>query len=567
MFVDAREVDTGTTLPCDICVIGAGAAGITLARKLSGRGMQVIVLESGGETQDAATQGLYVGEGTGQPYFDLAIARLRFLGGSTNHWGGTCRPFDADDFTPRPGADVPGWPIDLGDLTPFYDEAGVVCGLRTRVSQFDSAAADDPTSPLVLDPADFVDRFNQIVDADRRSFSTRYRDELADAGDVAVHLWANVTEITVDAAGTTATGAQVATLTGVRYSVQAKVVVLATGGLENPRVLLASKGAGPAGLGNRHDCVGRFFMEHPRFIAARVVPSDASASYEWYSPHVVDGVRFQGYSALQSGRQHDEGLTDVQLRLTPRFSPAFEEAVESQAVRSLDHVEDWFTDGTRPSLGRDLLQIAADLTTVGDWFVPGGPVPVPLPDVLDRLLAPRGTDREALIPGLFGDVAASLWERGVSQPPVDVVEVTARISQVPNRDSRVTLTGAVDPLGMPTANLHWQLSETDRRSAVRALELFGAEMAASGAGRTQLLIDEHGQWPPDLRGGWHHMGTTRMSAAPEDGVVDANCQVHGVTNLFVAGSSVFATASSATPTLTLVALALRLADHLVDDVL
>jgi choline dehydrogenase-like flavoprotein len=567
VFVDARGLHNGGELRFDVCVVGAGAAGIALALKLRGSGARVVVLESGGETWDADTQEMYVGETTGQPYFDLTIDRLRFFGGSTNHWGGTCRPFSATDFDPPPGGAVPGWPIGLADVAPFYDEAGVVCGLRRPVSKLDEAAAQDPTKPLPLGADDFDARYNQIVDRQRRSFADRYRDDISAADDITVHLWANATEIMVDSSGTKVTGAQVATLTGVRYIVQASVVVLATGGIENPRLLLASKGAGPEGLGNRHDLVGRFFMEHPRFLAALIVPSDPGMSYEWYDSHIVDGIRFRGYSALSQGRKRDDELTDVQLRLSPRYSPAFTSAIGSRDAQAFRDLADWVTDGDRPALGRDLLRISADLTTAGDWVVPGGPVPVPLPDVLSRLVGGTSSEREALIPGLFGDVAAYLWANGVSQPPVDVVEVTARIAQVPNPDSRVTLTESADQLGIPRVKLHWELSENDRRSVVRAVELFGAELAATGAGRAQLLFDETGNWPLDLSGGSHHMGTTRMSTEPEDGVVDANCMVHGVESLYVAGSSVFATASSATPTLTLVALALRLGDHLTREIL
>lgn len=567
MFVDARDVDDDAEIRADVCVIGAGAAGIALALKLRNTGLQVIVLESGGHTQDAATQGLYIGETSGQPYFDLAIARLRFFGGSTNHWGGTCRPFDASDFDAPPGASSPGWPISLDDVAPYYDEAGEVCGLRRPVSEFEAIRAEDTTEPLPLGADDFEARYNQIVDQDRRSLGERYRDDLAAAGDIIVHLWANVTEILVNTSGDRVTGARVATLSGVRYTVGASVVVLATGGLENPRVLLASQGADRRGLGNRHDTVGRFFMEHPRFLAARIVSSGSGGSYEWYLTHRVEGVRVRGYAALTPNRRLDDGLTDVQLRLAPRLSAAFEQALESRDAEAIeDLAEGLLEDGSWP-LGDDLLRISADLATVGDWFVPGGPIPTPLPGVVARLLSGDSREREALIPALFGDVAATLWDRGISQPPVDHVEVVARIAQVPNPASRVTLTSTPDDLGVPRAELHWELSETDRRSVVRAVELFGAELAAIGAGRTQLLFDEADDWPLDLRGGWHHMGTTRMSADPEDGVVDENCRVHGVENLFVAGSSVFRTAPAATPTLTLVALALRLADHLVGEVL
>jgi choline dehydrogenase-like flavoprotein len=567
MIVDARELDDGIAVDADVCVVGAGAAGIALALRLRGRGARVVVLESGGETQDARTQGLYVGENSGQPYFDLAISRLRFFGGSTNHWGGTCRPIDEEDLDRAPGNDMPGWPIGMREIAPYYDDAGTICGLDRPVGELDEAEAEDPTDPLPLDPGEFETRYNQIVDSGRRSFATRYRNELAEASDITVHLWANVIEVTTSPSGTRVTGARVATLTGVRYTVLSRVVVIATGGIENPRVLLTSTGAGPDGLGNRFGLVGRCFMEHPRFIAALLVPSDPDRSYEWYGGHNVRGIRYQGYTALAWDRQRAEGVTDVQLRLSPRYTPAFEAALESAEADAVDELAEWLTGDAEPLLGSDLLKITADLTTFGDWFVPGGPVPVPLPEALRRMLRGSSAERESLIPALFGNSAATLWERALSEPPVAYVEVTARIAQVPNPNSRVVLTDTVDELGVPQAELHWELSETDRLSVVRTIELFGAELAATGIGRAQLLMDETSDWPVDVRGGWHHMGTTRMSEEPQHGVVDPDCQVHDVENLFVAGSSVFPTATSATPTLTLVALALRLADHLLSEVL
>lgn len=567
MLVDARDLDHESEHEFEVCIIGAGAAGIALAVTLLDAGVRVVVLESGGETPDPETQGLYIGSSSGQPYSDLTITRLRYFGGSTNHWGGSCRPFAEIDFEAPPGGHEPGWPIERADLAPFYDEAGAMCGLRSRISELDAAAAADPKVPLPLDDREFEARYNEIVDGGRRSFAKRYRDELADSTDVTVHLWANVVDIMVDSSGTVVEGARVATLTGVRYTVRSTVVVLAAGGIENPRLLLSSKGAGPEGLGNRHDLVGRFFMEHPRFVAAHIVPADPSRDVEWYTAHNVGNSRFRGYAALRAERLRDLELTDVQLRLSPRYSAAFAAAIDGRDALALERLAEWASGDGSTTLGADLLRITADLTTFGDWFVPGGPVPVPLPNVLGRLMTGTSTEREALIPGLAGDVAASMWANTVSAPPVELIDVVARIAQVPNAASRITLTDAVDQLGMARTELNWQLSEIDRLSVVRAVELFGAELAAIGEGRLQLVFDEQSDWPIDLAGGSHHMGTTRMSADPEDGVVDASCQVHGVKNLFVAGSSVFATAPGATPTLTIVALALRLADHLVREVL
>lgn len=146
--------------------------------------------------------------------------------------------------------------------------------------------------------------------------------------------------------------------------------------------------------------------------------------------------------------------------------------------------------------------------------------------------------------------------------------MTTRIEPAPNPDSRVVLVGDRDELGLQRVALDWRLSEADKRNVRQTLELFGAEIGRAGIGRPKILYEEDDSgWPEDLGGGEHLMGTTRMSDDPKQGVVDRHCRVHGMANLFVAGSSVFPTAGGATPTLMIVALAIRLADHLKGTVL
>jgi choline dehydrogenase-like flavoprotein len=124
----------------------------------------------------------------------------------------------------------------------------------------------------------------------------------------------------------------------------------------------------------------------------------------------------------------------------------------------------------------------------------------------------------------------------------------------------VTLSEQTDALGMPRVRLEWRLRPADMRSMVRAQEIVDEELRRAGLGRLQIELDDATP-PPGLKGGWHHMGTTRMHLDPRQGVVDEHCRVHGVANLYVAGSSVFPTAGYANPTLTLCALAIRLADR------
>jgi choline dehydrogenase-like flavoprotein len=524
MFGDARSVPRGTTLETDVCVIGAGAAGITLARELIGSPLQVTVLESGGLQFEGDTQALYEGPSIGLPYPDLSVPRLRFFGGTTNHWGGICRPFEEADFEAREGIPFTGWPIKNRDVDPFYERAARVVRLPSQNWDLAHWAPGDEPAPLRLRSDRIVSRVAQEVEPQLRSFGDGYREELRLASNVTVLLYANATDVRTDESGGTVESVEVATLDGNRFSVEAKVFVLATGAVENARLLLASNKQWPRGLGNRYGLVGRFFLEHPRFLGGVIVPSTPHPNLSFYESHRVDGRWIQGYLASSKEFQLAEGLLDLQLRLELGYGDAPEDASD---------------------FARRLMTLAGDLDSWQEIAIPGAPVPIPYPDVIrDALRSPED---------------AYIYLRG----RIESIGVVTRIEQAPNPDSRVVLVRERDPLGMPRAALDWRLSDVDRENVRRTLELFGAEIGAAGIGRLRIL---HGQdetgWPEDLDGGQHHMGTTRMSDNPKQGVVDAECRVHGMSNLFVAGSSVFPTPGGATPTLLLVALALRLADRL-----
>jgi choline dehydrogenase-like flavoprotein len=524
MFGDARSVPRDTTLETDVCVIGAGAAGITLALELAGSPLRVIVLESGGFQYEAETQALYEGPSIGLPYPDLSVPRLRFFGGTTNHWGGICRPFDEADFEAREGIPFTGWPITKSDVDPFYERAMRIVRLPSQDWSLDHWAPGNEPAPLRLRSDRIVSRVAQEVQPGLRSFGEGYREEVRLAPNVTVLLHANATGVTTGESGRTAETVDVATLEGNSFSVVARIFVLATGAVENARVLLASNAQRPGGLGNQHDLVGRFFLEHPRYLGAVIVPSTPHPNLGFYESHRVDGRLMQGYLASSKEFQLAEGLLDLQMRLELGYGDAPEDASE---------------------FARRVMTLAGDLDSWQEIAIPGAPVPIPYLDVIrDALRSPED---------------AYIYLRG----RIESIGVTTRIEQAPNPDSRVVLVRERDQLGMQRVALDWRLSDVDRRNVRRTLELLGAEIGAAGIGRLQILHsgDETG-WPEDLDGGQHHMGTTRMSDDPTQGVVNSDCCVHGMSNLFVAGSSVFPTPGGATPTLLLVALALRLADHL-----
>ncbi len=524
MFADARSVPRDTRLETDVCIIGAGAAGITLAREFSGSPFRVTVLESGGFEYETETQALYEGPSVGLPYAQLSVPRLRFFGGTTNHWGGICRPFEDADFEAREGIPYTGWPIKKDDIDPFYGRAGRAVRLPSQEWDLSHWAPDGALAPLRLSSDRIVSRVAQQVEPDLRSFGAGYRDELRSVPNVTVYLHANVTGVDADDPGRTATSARVATLAGNRFSVGAMVFVLATGAIENARMLLVSNERFPGGLGNQNGLVGRFFLEHPRFLGGFIVPSAPHPNLGFYENHRVGGALVRGYLASSKDFQLAEGLLDLQIRLELGYGDAPEDA------------EDF---------ARHVMTLAADLESWQRIAIPGPPVPIPYLEVVrEALESPEDT---------------YIYLRG----RIETIGLTTRIEQAPNPDSRVVLLRERDQLGMQRVALDWRLSEVDKRNVRRTLELLGAEVGRAGIGRVKILYGEDdSEWPDDLDGGQHHMGTTRMSDDPKQGVVDRDCRVHGMSNLFVAGSSVFPTPGGATPTLTLVALAIRLADHL-----
>jgi choline dehydrogenase-like flavoprotein len=561
MFLDARTLDDGRELSADVCIVGAGAAGITLARELNRLDARVIVLESGGMEADLEGLDLSRGDQTGLRYFPLETTHLRYFGGSTNHWGGLCRPFDPVDFADHDWL-ADGWPIDFGDIEPYYARSAEICGLL-----FDDWSVDRWADESRHSPAQFSELFgNRValqVPRQRRSFGARYGEELERATNVTVCLHANAVQIETDDGMVRSTGVSAATLTGRQFSVTARHVVLAAGGIDNPRLLLSSMSRSSRGIGNDRDQVGRYFMEHPRFLAAEIVPGEGFP-VGFYSTHHAGGTSIQGYLSLTDEIQLREGLIDVQLRLRPNHERAFAEADESEAVESVRRLARIARGEIPDDLAGDVVNVLDDLGRWQRLAISGGPVPVPDPATIEAFLGGTSLERRALLSELVGHVGVF----GIDQlagVPFESIGVIARLAPVPNPDSRITLSDEVDALGMPRPRLHWELSRMDRESTIRTLEILGAEVGRAGFGRLRLLLDEAGtDWPADTSGGYHLMGTTRMHADPRRGVVDADCRVHGFDNLYVAGSSVFTYGGSGTPTLTVVALALRLADHLTE---
>lgn len=518
-LADARQIPAESTLTYDVCVIGGGAAGISAAMELRGGPLRVCLLESGGLASESPTQSLYQGEVVGHSYYPLEGPRTRYLGGTTNQWSGDCRPFERVDFAQRPWVPFSGWPLEYEELEHHYARAHQLLELGPYTYEADDWSRGQ-AKPLPFDVERLVTKVCQYSPPTR--FGTRYRGDLKSAPNVDTYLYANATEIS----GATDTFAvvHVACLSGTRFKVRARAVVIATGGIENARLLLASRQDYREGLGNQSDLVGRYFMEHLSLDAGLMVPAASDLrSLDLYelprrrlSAEPRQGVNTKGYIMFSAKAMQRLGILNVSITFGRLFTPP---ALDSEAVQALRGVS------SPVDLWRHLGVIA------------------------------RGWEHV---------VSSIYWKLFDVGRPLRAYGIRFQVEQAPNPDSRVQLSEQRDALGNNRAKLDWRLTELEYHTIRMASRQLAVEFGRLGLGRVQPWCANESDAEIDRRvlAGAHHMGTTRMDGSPGHGVVDTNCRVHGSRNVYVAGSSIFPTGGHSAPTVTVVALAVRLARHL-----
>lgn len=480
MIRHITDLAENAALEADVAIVGAGLAGIDVARHLGQRGLRVALLESGRLEFDPAIQDLARVSCAGKPLrthethshlstylppMYRGYCRLRQFGGTTNIWTGKWRIFDPSDFTRRPWIPHSGWPIDLSHLLPFYRETARDYGFGDFDAESERPLVRDARA--LLAPAGLEPHLFYWERTPTRS-GIRFFEDLKDAATIDVVLGANATEILLDDRLDRVRSIVFRSLDGRRLAVRATHFVLAAGGLEIPRLLLASNRQVPAGVGNGRDLVGRFYMDHPKDMQGRLWPGPAF-------PRVIEGVW---------------------TRPRPRFGISFalsEDARRSQAM-------------------------------------------------LNHAVYVRNPVRSRLT-------------RRISHFPVKL-----GVEQAPNLNSRVYLGPERDALGMPKLVVDWRFTRLDHEALANLVPRLARAFADAGLGRLDfgpkpLALD-------DMMDASHHMGTTRMGADESTGVVDATCQVFGVDNLFIASSSIFPTAHAYSPTYTILAVARRVAHHL-----
>ena len=527
MWIDCA-IEAPEAVTADVAIIGSGAAGQAAARRFLSRGHSVVLIESGGIDHDEASADFNRGEIVGQPYHPLEHSRLRFFGGTTAIWGGRCAEYDAIDFDRRDWVADSGWPIGPDEVRPYLGEARRSLG----VDQVDTGRLARPELLQRLSSEELAVRWWSF-DPRFDRFTIDRAEDLQNDPRCTLLLHATVREVMLAGDNSSVERLDVRTPSGRMIDVRARHYLLAAGGIENPRILLASNSVMQNGVGNAYDMVGRYFMEHPHARGGRIV---GKADWRWlaaFAKRRINGVEVSPAITPAESLQRREGLLNSALTIAVRQPEGGSHPLAKRAYLHVKHR----TAPTRR--GRTMWKATKQLV--------------------------RGYT------GLTGPFHPWLMKR---LHKLDLALVI-RAEQAPNPESRVKLNGSRDAIGMPRVSLDWRLSSIDVDTItglVGALERESERLGLGSVEPAAWLSKPDKRWVSDELvsahpiGGFHHMGTTRMSSDPRRGVTDGWGRVHGLPNLHIAGSSLFPTAGWANPTLTILALALRTADRISDEI-
>lgn len=514
MILNESEWSDKTSYLTDVVIVGAGAAGISLALELERKKINVILLEGGKDLFDEESQDCYRGKVTARdlPY-GLYSSRLRFFGGSTNCWAGGCGELDKEDFIYRPWIKNSGWPFAKTELISWYNKAAVFLGLDI----------DRIRNPEKLKNMPPFHGFNtRILEFTKKvRFKHEFRQDLEKSKSIKVFFGANLHTVNRMSDTDSVESIQVVSFNGKKVVLFGNAYILACGGIENARLLLNTEKKGRKAIGNAFDNLGRFFSDHPIAPCATVI-----------------GV---------SGKLTDFFLNSrkfIENKKGGRSTPFYRMPYELQKKYKTLNVS---------------IQFATQEEELGAGEISAWKI--------KRLLSKseyssiKAKDIKNVVFNL-SSIVNSIYDRSVNSGRV---ALRFQIEQLPAKNNRITLSGERDSVGLRRTKLHWEFSELERHSLNVVIAYTAKCLQSANIGTLKLdsqLIDDPLDLPMDLRGGQHHSGTTRMSLARETGVVDENLKVFDSENLYILGSSVFPTNGWVNPTFTIIALSFRLANHL-----
>jgi choline dehydrogenase-like flavoprotein len=518
LILDFDDLDPSAELAADVCIVGSGAAGISIALELIGTRHEVLVLEGGGEGPEPDSQRLYDTEIAEVPFESAQLGRARQFGGTTTLWAGQLLPLAPFDFQARDWVDDSGWPFGRDTVEPYYRRA-------ERVMQVPALSYDAASWPRGLARPPDLDgdrlEFRHSVFSGSRNLATAYRERLAAAPNVRVVTHANVTEVVTS--GPAVERLELKSLAGKIGAARGRHYVICCGGIETVRLLLASPG-----VADGRPLLGRYFQDHMNLLV-EVHPARKQRFRSMFNTRRVGSTRYYPKIAATEKYQREERL----------------------------------------------LAVGADVC-----YVPEGETGITAAKRVIEAL--RWSDRRSELPGAAAAairrshqlVAAGYRHVVLKQKPSENIGPTylgAQVETKPSPDSRITLAERRDALGMPLAIVDWRTGDTEAHTVEVFMRFLAGEFRRAGLGEVDLsglpLPSDRKALHEAVMPGHHHLGATRMHPDPAHGVVDSDCQVHGLDNLHVASGSVFPSGGFSNPTLTIIALSLRLADRLKGELL
>ena len=499
----------------DVCIAGAGAAGMALAVEFARKGKKVLLLEGGGALREDSSQALYDSEIVGLPHRGIHTGRIRVKGGTTVRWGGQVLELDALDFTQRPGIPDSGWPFPKTELTSFYERALNLEGLA-KVERSDEAVWRDLGLPFTqfADLEAYLSRW-----CPEPNFARLHNKALTTHPNIHLWLHSSVVEMMTETnEGETVTGLRCRTLTGIEAIFHARHYIFALGGIESSRFFLQPR---PGGLPwNRSGLLGQHFQDHIDCNAALIEPHDLASFHDTFDPIITHGFKY--LPKLRLPRQLQAQLGTLSIGSTMSFEDTGKVRMQAKhTIRNL--MRGRFRDVTRGNL----------------------------------------THTAKHVPMLFRQAWRYYIQRRAYAPPTVRILLRIHCEQEPTSRSSITLTDQRDPLGLLRIRFDWQISERE----LETIRQYVLVAQRSLAGVARITPDE------DLMSGSpkffarcddsnHHMGGMRMSTSDSTGVVDTNLRLYGLSNIYICSSAVFPCSGFSNPTHTVLALALRLGDHL-----
>ncbi len=493
MFKDLKNFSNQATLKYDVCIVGSGVAGLSVAKQLLKTNRNIVILESGGMEPESRYLELNEGKNSGPKFLDLDSSRLRCFGGAGQLWAGHCAPFERDDFEKKSYLSYSGWPISFDDLEDYYKEASGMLGISHKKFYNDDLIGNTRKEKSFKE----INQNNSFITTQAIQYAGKYRDfsrvykkDFKESENTDIIFHSTVTNLNVINDGNTVSSVSVSDLDGHKATIEAKIIVLAAGALENPRILLVSNNYHKKGIGNSHKLVGTCFMSHP-------------------------------------------GISNTAQIYKTAFNECFINTKDPVNYRRVFAVSNH---------GRIKSQILKSNLSFND----------------DDLLTKQFNEYR------FFKLNNQPCEGENSKNVPSVWNLNCALEQPPRLANYMKLDSMKDALGMPKISMHWDnLSKIEKDTVLKTIKYFARTLGISGTGKIRLtkefLNGEVFDFDDSIN---HHIGTTRMSDNPKTGVVDKNCKVFGLSNLYIAGSSVFPTASNVGPTYTIIALSLKLGKYI-----